>query len=150
MDTPAIDWWVLLVKYVRHVGASEGATFIDSYYRHTSDVPFTDEEWAALEVIDEQAPADASPRRADVVAGDTIMSDAAECHCDYGKYFVVLKDRTAEDWFVVVKLDGTVVNGDQPFVIAGNEQDAKNQTDAYMLRHFRVTRTSAWKESRTG
>ena len=57
-DDPAvaIDYKALLIKYIRHVEAHEGVTFIgtDEYYRKYSSLPdtfFTDKEWDILKEL---------------------------------------------------------------------------------------------------
>lgn len=49
-----MDYKKLLLKYIHHVGVSEGTTFLsDAYRRGWEDaVDFTDEEWAALLKLD--------------------------------------------------------------------------------------------------
>lgn len=44
----------LLLKYINHVGISEGTTFLDNSHRSewNDSVEFTDEEWAELQELD--------------------------------------------------------------------------------------------------
>ena len=54
-----IDYKTLLIKYIRHVEANRGVTFLSlNSYRECSPLPdnfFTDEEWNILTELDEIA-----------------------------------------------------------------------------------------------
>lgn len=48
MDSSGEFWRALLVKYIDHVGACEGTSFLSDTYRDL----FTDEEWEALKLAE--------------------------------------------------------------------------------------------------
>jgi hypothetical protein len=43
----------LLLKYIDHVGAAEGTTFLSGYYQNEGQ--FTESEWAELLVLNEES-----------------------------------------------------------------------------------------------
>ena len=47
-----MDYKELLIKYINHVADNEGVTFIKDTWKGDS---FTDEQWAELVALDEQA-----------------------------------------------------------------------------------------------
>ena len=48
-----MDYKELLKKYMKHVGAREGASFVESELGDRSDF-FSDEEWKEIRKIDEE------------------------------------------------------------------------------------------------
>ena len=47
-----MDYKELLIKYINHVADNEGVTFIKEHWKNDG---FTDEQWAELVALDEQA-----------------------------------------------------------------------------------------------
>ena len=50
-----MDYRALLLKYIQHVGAAEGSLFLDALYPDWPAPSFTEEEWAELNRLGEEA-----------------------------------------------------------------------------------------------
>lgn len=51
----AVDYRFLLKKYINHVAVEEGTTFLNTRSAWPDSPEFTDEEWAALQQLDEES-----------------------------------------------------------------------------------------------
>jgi hypothetical protein len=50
----SVDYRSLLRRYIHHVGACEGVTYLDRGHRAEDGSVFSDEEWAELQALDEE------------------------------------------------------------------------------------------------